>query len=421
MAEDNKIKTRTYIPKVYYNGELLPFKETPLTIKDKELCTYCKEEITIEQIEHIEPKIKKTTAKNIIKYLNKYRDNYKLDSCLRKAHFISQCLVESAKFKKLKESMAYGPPSLKKYYKESEFIKLTDSNIKKYVDKFKIIDIRKEAIKKKDKDKKDKYAGFEKLNPAYIYGNTKKKKYQVTIDLNKEKTISIKILSHSHNEKEVANRKYSDRNDIGNKGGDDGYNYLGRGIIQLTGKNNYNLFSKFRNKNIFPEDSTGQKDFTKAKNAKKIEDTSDPIYAVQSALWFWMEGNGKIYEYSDSDNVKNVTKRINGKTNHIKERNKYLIKSREDKGFKVLDHYKEVYKNGSKEDKTKVEENLKLISNDFMVYDSFHKKKVNLKDTKAEAILKELKKVKPIEIKPKGINTIPLNVTLDLKLKPIKP
>ncbi len=422
MAEKKKLKTITYIPRVYYNGELLPYKETPLTIKKTEPCPYCKEEITIEQIKHIEPNVNETLAKKIIKYLNEYRKIYKLDTCLRKAHFISQCLVESKKFYTLKEDMAYKPSSLKKYYTESELIKLTDANIKTYKDKFKIIDNRKEADKKKDKDKKDKYANCDKLNPAYIYGYTKKKKYQEKIYLNEEKTIYVQVLSHSHNEKEIANRKYSNRKDLGHNGGDDGYNFLGRGIIQLTGKNNYTIFSDYRKKHPFSNDASVNLDFTKAINSKKIEDKTNPIYATQSALWYWMIGNGKVYEYSNKDSIKKVSKRINGGTNGIEERKDYTLKAKDDEAFKVYKHYKEIHKTGTKEQKDEIENILLAISKDILVKTKVKGKTVtvNLKDPKAEILLKELRKQNPIKTTVKGINVIPFEITSDLKLKPIQ-
>ena len=423
MAEETKLKTRTYIPKVYYNGNLLSYKNTPLTIKEVELCKYCKEEITIEQIKHIEPNVDEVLAKNIIKYLNKYRKDYKLDTCLRKAHFISQCLVESNKFTTLKEDMAYKPSSLKQYYLESEHIKLTDVNIETYNDKFKIIDSREDSVKKKDKDKIDKYADFDKLNPAYIYGYTIKKEYQEKIYLNDEKTIYIQVLAHSHDEKEVANRKYSKNTDLGNNGGDDGYNFLGRGIIQLTGRSNYNTFSIYRNKNSFSDDTSGNLDFTNAINSKKIEDKTNPIYAVQSAIWYWMTGNGKVYQYSDNDNIGDVSRRINGGTNGLEERKDYTLKAKDDEAFKVYKHYKEIKKNGTNEQKDEVENILINISQDKILIETKSNGKkinVNLKDPKAEAILKELRKQEAIKITPKGIKTIPFEITTDLKLNPLK-
>lgn len=418
--ENQNIKAKTYIPKIYYKDKLLKYKETPLTVKEADLCPYCKEEITFEQIIYIEPRVDKVLAKKIIEHLNKYRLDYKLDTCLRKAHFIAQCLVESGKFKKLKESMAYNPKSLKEYFSKDEFIELTDINLELYNDKIKLIDTRKDESKKEDKNKKDKYAQLDKINPAYIYGNTIKKKYQETIYLNEEKTIAIKILSHMHDEKIVANKKYANRADIGNNGGNDGYNFLGRGIIQLTGRDAYTAFSSYRKDNQFKEDNSGYLDFKKVENAKKIEDTDNPIYAVQSAVWFWdiYKNYAKIENECDSDNIKKVTKITNGGTNHLKERNEYIKKAREVKGFKVFEHYEEIYKNGLKEDKENVILNLRNISQDNLAYDSHHKKKINLKDEKAIDLLKKLQEVKTLsEIKPKRIN---LRLNSDLKIIPIK-
>ena len=75
-------------------------------------CTHCDEEITIEQIKFVmtgkndgkiadEPNVKK-----VLGFLNKYRKDYKLDTCLRKAHFIAQVGAES-KFKSTYEGSVY--------------------------------------------------------------------------------------------------------------------------------------------------------------------------------------------------------------------------------------------------------------------------------------------------------------------------
>lgn len=37
----------------------------------------------------------------------------------------------------------------------------------------------------------------------------------------------------------IGNTMYSHMNILGNEGGNDGYNFRGRGLIQITGKYNY--------------------------------------------------------------------------------------------------------------------------------------------------------------------------------------
>ena len=44
--------------------------------------------------------------------------------------------------------------------------------------------------------------------------------------------------------REYFNKKYSNRQDLGNLGGDDGYNYRGFGPIQLTGRANFKQYSE---------------------------------------------------------------------------------------------------------------------------------------------------------------------------------
>ena len=88
-------------------------------------------------------------------------------------------------------------------------------------------------------------------------------------------------------EKATANHVYSDRKDLGNQGGDDGYNFKGRGIIQLTGRSNYTQFQTYYNNNN-PKD---KKDFLNNEEHRKELLTNGRI-ALLSAVWFW---NTKTY------------------------------------------------------------------------------------------------------------------------------
>ena len=82
----------------------------------------------------------------------------------------------------------------------------------------------------------------------------------------------------------------------------DGEMYKGRGLIQITGKDNYNKISK-----------TYKVDFMS--NPQLL---STPKWAVISSLWFW-EYN-ELNSIADTENFELLTRRINGGLNGIKDR-----------------------------------------------------------------------------------------------------
>jgi putative chitinase len=92
----------------------------------------------------------------------------------------------------------------------------------------------------------------------------------------------------------IANRVYANRMGNGDEHSGDGYRYCGRGLIQLTGKSNYQAF------------------------ADSIETPLDEITeyletfegAVQSACWFWETNN--LNQWADAGDIKTMTKKING-------------------------------------------------------------------------------------------------------------
>ena len=94
----------------------------------------------------------------------------------------------------------------------------------------------------------------------------------------------------------IANRVYSNRMGNGTEASGDGWKYRGRGLIQLTGRANYTQCSK----DMFD-------DTTLVDNPDIL---LDPMYAIHSACWFWNK-NG-LNAYADSQDIKTMTKRING-------------------------------------------------------------------------------------------------------------
>lgn len=111
--------------------------------------------------------------------------------------------------------------------------------------------------------------------------------------------------SYARNPKLIANKVYA--NKLGNSSEDsgDGWNYRGRGFIQLTGKNNYAYFDK-----VCDEDIISNPDLVAAK------------YPLKSSAWFW-HSNG-LNELADRgidvETIRIITKRINGGYTGLSER-----------------------------------------------------------------------------------------------------
>lgn len=100
----------------------------------------------------------------------------------------------------------------------------------------------------------------------------------------------------------IANRVYANRMGNGDEASGDGWKYRGRGLIQLTGKNNYTSFS------------------LTADNDSLINPqiVIEPEYATESAGWFWVTNN--LNQLADTGDVTAVTKRINGGYNGLADR-----------------------------------------------------------------------------------------------------
>lgn len=100
----------------------------------------------------------------------------------------------------------------------------------------------------------------------------------------------------------IANKVYANRMGNGNEASGDGYRFCGRGLIQLTGKNNYSKFARSIGKTL---DQT-------------IQYLETPEGAVVSAAWFW--DINKLSVYADIGDFVGLTKRINGGTIGIEDR-----------------------------------------------------------------------------------------------------
>jgi putative chitinase len=107
---------------------------------------------------------------------------------------------------------------------------------------------------------------------------------------------------YAMNPKKIANRAYADR--MGNKdeASGDGWKYRGRGLIQLTGKNNYVAYSMACDNEAL----------------QKPDIVAEPKYAAESAGWFW--NVNKLNTLADAQDIQGMCKRINGGLNGLDDR-----------------------------------------------------------------------------------------------------
>lgn len=100
----------------------------------------------------------------------------------------------------------------------------------------------------------------------------------------------------------IANRVYANRMANGDESSGDGYRFCGRGLIQLTGRANYTKFAQDLGISI----------------EETVAYLETPAGAVSSAGWFW--DNNNLNQYCDSDDFVTLTKRINGGTIGLEDR-----------------------------------------------------------------------------------------------------
>lgn len=99
---------------------------------------------------------------------------------------------------------------------------------------------------------------------------------------------------YAHNPEKIANRVYANRMGNGDEDSGDGFRYCGRGLIQLTGKTNY-------------ESCGAELQVDLDSNPQYLE---SPEGACRSAAWFWWSRD--LNELADTGDIKAITKRVNG-------------------------------------------------------------------------------------------------------------
>jgi putative chitinase len=111
---------------------------------------------------------------------------------------------------------------------------------------------------------------------------------------------------YANKPEKIANRVYANRMGNGPEESGDGYRYCGRGLIQLTGKENYFWFAA--SLQITPEE------------ASEYMETFEG--AAQSACWFWETNN--LNQWADAKDILTLTKRINGGTIGLDDRKRHF-------------------------------------------------------------------------------------------------
>ena len=175
------------------------------------------------------------------KALSQLLPDYEINTPQRVAAFIAQCAHESGGFMVLKENLNYKAASLRKIF------------------------------------------------PKYF----------------PDDAIAQRYASMPNKQEAIANKVYANRVGNGPEESGDGYRYCGRGLIQLTGRQNYTWFAA--SLEITPEEAT--------------EYLGTFEGAAQSACWFW-ETN-KLNQWADAGDIVTLTKRINGGTIGLEDRIKH--------------------------------------------------------------------------------------------------
>lgn len=105
---------------------------------------------------------------------------------------------------------------------------------------------------------------------------------------------------------------YEGRKDLGNVVDGDGVRFKGRGLIQLTGRANYELFDEFTSH-----------EYDLLNHPERVE---QPDLAVLVAGWFW--NRNKLNDLADQDDLKAITRKINGGYNGLEDRAEHLSRAK---------------------------------------------------------------------------------------------
>jgi putative chitinase len=204
--------------------------------------------------------VKQATAEKWVEAVSAACKEFDINNPQRIAGFLSQCAHESGGFERLQENLNYSAEGMAGIW-PNRF-----------------------AVQEPDPKRT---------------GKTKPKK-----DAN-GKNIPNKFALALHRKPEmIANVVYSNRMGNGPIESGEGWLYRGRGLKQLTGKDNHRACSAGLGVDLVANPDL----------------LLDPVYAARSAAWFWSAN--KCNSFADSGDIEGLTKRINGGLIGIEDRKK---------------------------------------------------------------------------------------------------
>lgn len=107
-----------------------------------------------------------------------------------------------------------------------------------------------------------------------------------------------------------AQARYEGRKDLGNVHPGDGYKFRGRGLIQITGRDNYEAAAKALGYDVVDDPDA----------------LAEPDFAAASAAWWWAEHG--LNKLADEGAFIAITRRINGGTNGLEDRQALWAKAK---------------------------------------------------------------------------------------------
>jgi putative chitinase len=117
-----------------------------------------------------------------------------------------------------------------------------------------------------------------------------------------------------YHEELASGNAYEGRADLGNTEQGDGKRFKGRGLIQLTGRANYQAYGKAIGRDL-------------THDGHWAEVATEPALAVDVACWFWERHH--LNRWADLDDITTITRRVNGGLNGLASRQVLLKRAKE--------------------------------------------------------------------------------------------